>query len=106
MDKEKNVEMDQHRIENCIADYSFGKVVIQWEKNLKEKCTFSVQNEQEGGVNAAFTATTIWEVMAVIQVRNEKGLNEGSYSRYGKWKTDEQLRKKCQSVVIILKQSN
>lgn len=35
MDKEKNVEMDQHRIENYIADYSFGKAVMQWDKNLK-----------------------------------------------------------------------
>lgn len=77
MNKEKNVEMDQHRIENYIADYSFGKAVMPWDKNFKgslnlmlgifvatgdilstdwlvyknskeEKATYSVHNEQEG----------------------------------------------------------
>lgn len=44
--------------------------------------------------NATIWAVAIWEVMAVVQVRNEGSLKEGSYSRDGKWKTDVQLSKR------------
>lgn len=45
--------------------------------------------------------------MAIIQVRNVKDLNEGSYSGWGSEKHMYNLaKKKCQSVVIVLQQSN